>query len=57
MIIGRDVLANSTLDLNAGKIHVHGSTIKFYEKQRSINTKDKIKEVLKCSDCLVSDVA
>ena len=56
VIIGRDVLANSTLDLNAGTIHLHGSTIKFYEKQRAINTKDKIKEVLKCSDCLVSDV-
>ena len=56
VIIGRDVLANSTLDLNAGTIHLHGSTIKFYEKQRAINTKDKIKEVLNCSDCLVSDV-
>ena len=33
VIIGRDVLANSTLDLNAGTIHLHGSTIKFYEKQ------------------------
>ena len=42
VIIGRDVLANSTLDLNAGTIHLHGSTIKFYEKQRAINTKDKI---------------
>ena len=41
MIIGRDVLANSTLDLNAGTIHLHGSTIKFYEKQRAINTNDK----------------
>ena len=40
MIIGRDVLANSTLDLNAGTIHLHGSTIKFYEKQRAINTND-----------------
>ena len=41
VIIGRDVLANSTLDLNAGTIHLHGSTIKFYEKQRAINTNDK----------------
>ena len=41
VIIGRDVLANSTLDLNARTIHLHGSTIKFYEKQRAINTKDK----------------
>ena len=56
VIIGRDVLDNSTFDLNAGTIHLHGSTIKFYEKQRAINTKDKIKEVLKCSDCFVSDV-
>ena len=56
MIIGRDVLANSTIDLNAGTIQLHGSTIKFYEKQRSISTKEKIKEVLKCNDCLVSDV-
>ena len=40
VIIGRDVLANSTLDLNAGTIHLHGSTIKFYEKQRAINTND-----------------
>ena len=56
VIIGRDVLANSTIDLNAGTIQLHGSTIKFYEKQRSISTKEKIKEVLKCNDCLVSDV-
>ena len=42
MIIGRDVLANSTLDLNSGTIHLHGSTIKFYEKKRAINTKEKI---------------
>ena len=48
VIIGHDVLANSTLDLNAGTIHLHGSTIKFYEKERAINSKDKIKEVLKC---------
>ena len=41
VIIGRDVLANSTLDLNARTIHLHGSTIKFYEKQRAINTNDK----------------
>ena len=41
VIIGRDVLANSTLDLNAGTIHLHGSTIKFYEKQRAINTNEK----------------
>ena len=47
--IGCDVLANSTLDLNAGTIYLHGSTIKFYEKERSIDSKDKIKEVLKCS--------
>ena len=56
VIIGRDMLANSTLDLNAGTVTLHGSAINFYEKERSLNSRGRIKEVLSCSECLVSDV-